>query len=98
MAAHEQADGKVEEHGERHAEHKAAGGDGTDEHHLVHFHSADDELVQGNAHHQTHQGADEREQVDLPEDVAVDLLVIEAQYLDGASSFLRSPRLTLMRL
>ena len=25
MAAHEQADSKVEEHGERHAEHKAAG-------------------------------------------------------------------------
>ncbi len=83
MAAHEQADGKVEEHGERHAEHKAAGGNGTDEHHLVHFHSADDELVQGNANHQTHQGADEREQIDLPEDVAVDLLVIEAQHLDG---------------
>ena len=84
MAAHEQADGKVEEHGERHAEHKARrGASGTDEHHLVHFYSADDELVQGNAHHQTHQRADEREQVDLPEDVAVDLLVIEAKNFDG---------------
>ena len=62
---------------------KLRGGNGTDEHHLVHFHSADDELVQGNAHHQTHQGADEREQIDLPEDVAVDLLVIEAQNFDG---------------
>lgn len=65
----------------------SCGGNGTDEHHLVHFHSVDDELVQGNAHHQTHQGADEREQIDLPEDVAVDLLVIEAQHLDGASPF-----------
>ena len=55
--------------------------------------------MQGNALPPDPQGADEREQVDLPEDVAVNhSLVIEASTLMVASSFLRSPRLTLMRL
>ena len=59
------------------------GGNGADEHELVHFYRADDELMQGDAQQQAHAGAHEGQQVDLPEDVAVHFLIIEAQHLDG---------------
>ncbi len=47
------------------------------------LHGADDEPVQRHAQRKAHQGADEREQIDLPEDVAVHFFVIEAQNLDS---------------
>ena len=83
MAAHEAADDDGEEEGEGYAEQVAAGRDGADEHHLVHLHGADDELMQRHTQRKARQRPDEGQQVDLAEDVAVDLVVEEAQHLDG---------------
>lgn len=59
MAAHEAADDDGEEEGEGYAEQVAAGRDGADEHHLVHFHGADDELMQWHTQRKAHQRPDE---------------------------------------
>ena len=72
MAAHEAADDDGEEEGEGYAEQVAAGRDGADEHHLVHLHGADDELMQRHTQRKARQRPDEGQQVDLAEDVAVD--------------------------
>ena len=45
MPPHDKADCQREQHGQCHAQQIAVGGNGPDEHELVHFHRADDELM-----------------------------------------------------
>ena len=83
MATHDEADGEVEDHRQGNADEVAARSNGADEHHTVHLDGADDELMERYAQPQTDQRADEGQQVDLPEDIPVDLFVVETEDFDG---------------
>ena len=92
MPPHHKTDRHGKHHGQCHRQQVAAGGDSADEHELIHLHGQHDELVQRHTQCQTHAGADERQQLDLAEDVAVHLLIVEAQHLDGRQLLFALPK------
>ena len=92
MPPHDKADHHGKHHGQRHRQQVAAGRNGADEHELIHLHGQHNELVQRHPQCQTHAGADKRQQLDLAEDVAVHLLIVEAQHLDGRQLLFALPK------